>query len=146
MKPLISLPRGVIVIRMVVDRAVAQYHRMALLVTHRPTENHLVQASVTCRSLGMSNSKKVALLKYFTRLDIRCSKNATSMYGRILYLNLVGMKQRHGADGGTRTHTLVRKGILSPLCLPFHHVSSYWAQPVIEYLEWDIPGNMGVTQ
>ena len=68
------------------------------------------------------------------------------MYGRILYLNLVGMKQRHGADGGTRTHTLVRKGILSLLCLPFHHVSSYWAQPVIAYLEWDSPGSMGVTQ
>ena len=29
------------------------------------------------------------------------------------------------ADGGTRTRTLREQGILSPRCLPFHHISEY---------------------
>ena len=29
---------------------------------------------------------------------------------------------KNGRDTETRTRTLIRRGILNPLCLPFHHI------------------------
>ena len=45
------------------------------------------------------------------------------------------LQNRNGARGGTRTRTPLGQGILSPLCLPFHHPGANFAGTIAEAME-----------